>query len=168
MKGRDERTGAGTAPPEVGCSPPDFTLADLNGREVRLQELYPLAPVVIFFFRGAASDACVGQLREYKKRNIALYESGATLIAVCSDDAQTAAALVERENLPFRVLLDEDEEVLGAWGLRESTGERRTATFVVDKSGCVVWRAIDREAERVPAAQVLEWVRGHAVGEAQS
>jgi peroxiredoxin len=159
-----------SAPPEVGQTPPDFTLRDLDGKTVHLAELFPLAPLVLIFFRGAGSTACVEQLREYKKRNVGLYESGATLIAICSDDAATARTMVERENLPFRVLLDEGEKVLTAWGLRDSTGERRCATFVIDKSGSVVWRAIDRDAERTPAARVLEWMRGSAgsVGQAQS
>jgi len=160
---------AHTAAPEVGAPPPDFTLPDLEGSPVHLADLHPLGPIVLFFFRNAGSDGCVEQLREYKKRNAGLYESGATLLAVCSDEPSTVRAMMERENFPFRVLLDQGERVFNAWGLAESTGERRTATFVIDKSGRVVWRAIDRDAERTPAARVMDWLRGHgAAGQAQS
>jgi peroxiredoxin len=160
---------AQTAPPEVGATPPDFTLPDLEGREVHLADLIPLAPLVIFFFRGADSPACVEQLREYKKRNVGLYEAGATLLAVCSDDAATVRAMTEREKFPFRVLLDKGEKVVAAWGLRESTGDRRTATFVISKAGTVIWRAVDSDAERTPAARVLDWFKAHgAAGQAQS
>lgn len=160
---------AQAATPEVGTTPPDFTLPDLDGSPVRLADLFPLGPIVLFFFRGAGSDGCVEQLREYKKRNAGLYESGATLLAVCSDDQATVRAMMDREKFPFRVLLDNGEKVLTEWGLRDSTGERRTATFVIDKAGSIVWRAIDRDAERTPAARVMDWLRGHgAAGQAQS
>lgn len=155
-------------PPDVGQSAPDFTLTDVNGEKVHLAELLPLAPLVLIFFRGAGSSACVDQLREYKKRNVGLYEAGATVMAICSDDAATAKAMVAAENLPFRVLLDEGAKVLTAWGLGGSTGERRTATFVLDKAGCVRWRAIDKDAERTPAARVLDFMRGQNSGQAAS
>jgi len=165
---RDAHAKSSGAPPEVGSTPPDFTLTDLEGKAVHLAELVPQAPLVVFFFRGAGSAACVEQLREYKKRNVALYESGATLLAVCSDDQATIRAMKDREKLPFRVLLDNDAKVHDAWGLAESKGERRTATFVIDKTGSVVWRAVDRDAERTPAARVLEWLRGRGAGQPES
>jgi mycoredoxin-dependent peroxiredoxin len=162
---RPDRDGT---PPDVGQTAPDFTLADVHGEKVHLAELFPLAPLVLIFFRGAGSSACVDQLREYKKRNVGLYEAGATVIAICSDDATTARTMVDAENLPFRVLLDDGGKVLGAWGLVGSTGERRTATFVIDKAGCVRWRAIDKDAERTPAARVLDFMRGQNSGQAAS
>jgi peroxiredoxin len=155
--------------PEVGATPPDFTLLDLDGKAVHLAELVPLAPLVVFFFGGAASEECVEQLREYKKRNVGLYESGATLLGVCTDDRETVRAMMEREKFPFRILLDKDEQVVRAWGLTDETNARRTSTFVIDKANTVVFRAIDGDAARTPAARVLDWLRGHGgAGQAQS
>lgn len=156
------------APPEVGQSAPDFTLIDLDGRECHLSAMFPLAPLILIFFRGAKSAACVEQLREYKKRNAGLYESGASLMAICTDDPAIIKEMVRKERLPFRIALDHGARVLTAWGLQASTGERRTATFVIDKAGCVRWRAIDRDAERTPAARVLEFMKGHNTGQAGS
>jgi peroxiredoxin len=146
--------------PEIGQTAPDFRLKDLSGAEVALSAVLPLAPLVLIFFRGASSEQCVAQLREYKKRNVGLYESGATILAICSDDADTAKALVDREKLPFRVLLDADEKVARAWGLHGIV-----ATFVIDKAGCVRFRATD---ERTPAAKVLDFMRGQNAGQAAS
>ncbi len=153
-------------PPEIDASPPDFSLCDTEGARVQLAELFVLGPLVLVFFRNAESRACVEQLREYKKRHAALLEAGATLVAISCDDRAGTRELVERERLPFRVLVDDDGFVLESWGLRDSTGRSRTATFVVDRSGTVRWRAIDRDASRTPAAHVLEWLNGHG-GEGQ-
>lgn len=156
-------------PPEIDASPPDFSLCDTEGTRVHLAELYVLGPLVLVFFRNSESRACVEQLREYKKRNAALLEAGATVVAISCDDRIGTRELVARERLPFRVLVDDEGYVLERWGLRDSTGRSRTATFVVDRSGTVRWRAIDRDASRTPAAHVLDWLNGHGgEGQAQS
>lgn len=149
--------------PGLGERARDFTLKDLDGRAVHLAELYPLAPLVLIFFRGAASAECVEQLREYKRRNVGLYESGALIHAICSDDHKTARAMVDQEKLPFRVLLDEKGKVAKEWGV-----DSLTATFVIDKSGSVRFAAIDEGDARTPAARVLEFMRGQTAGQAAS
>lgn len=158
-----------THPPAVGVTPPPFALTDLDGNCLELRELVLLGPVVLVFFRAAGSPACVEQLRDYKLRYAGLYEAGATLIAICSGDRATALALVERERLPFPVLVDEDGSVLDRWGLEGAEGVTRTATFVLDKSGTVRFRAVDEDDGRTPSARVLDWVGGHGgQGQAQS
>jgi len=149
-----------STPAEVDARPPDFTLADTRGRSAHLADLVLLGPLVLIFFRGSDSDRCVEQLRDYKKRVAALCEANATIIAISADDREKTTALVERENLPFRVLVDEGGEVVKAWGLRTATGDK-TATFIIGKAGTVCFRVIDRDrdVERVPSARVLEWLR---------
>lgn len=167
MAKRENRETASSEVPGIGDAAPDFTLHDLDGKEAHLAALFPLAPLVLIFFRGADSPECVEQLREYKKRNVGLYESGATILAICSDSQAVIRAMVAREKLPFRVLIDENEKVLSAWGLRDATGAR-TATFVVDKGGSVRFGAMDERSGRMPAARVLEFMRGQNAGQAAS
>jgi peroxiredoxin len=159
----------GTHPPRLEETPPDFVLRSVDGHEVRLAELYPFGPLVLIFFRDAASVTCVRQLREFKKRLAALSEAGATLIGIACDQLVHIRDLVERERLPFRVLIDEGGDVLARWGLRDATGTTRTATFVVDKAGAVRFRAVERDEVRTSAEQVLEFLVSHGgEGQAQS
>ncbi len=158
-----------TAPPAVGKAPPDFTLPDIEGKPVHLAELMPLAPLIVFFFRGADAEASVAELREFKMRNVALCESGATILAVCSDDKDAIVAMAGREVFPFRVLIDKGEKVLREWGLEGTADQQRTATIVIDKANTVVWSSLDKDGAKTPAARVLDWLRGHgAAGQAQS
>jgi peroxiredoxin len=128
-----------------------------------------MGPLVLVFFRGPTSPACVEQLRDYRRRHAALYEAGATVVAICSGDRDAARALREQERLPFRLLVDEDGSVLTAWGLRSASGELRTATFVLDKAGIVRFRSIETDESQAPtpSACVLDYLRGHG-GEGQA
>lgn len=124
-----------------------------------------MGPLVLVFFRGPSSPECVEHLRDYRRRTAALLEAGAMIVAVCAGDRAAAKRLSEEENLPYRVLVDEDGSVFAAWGLRAANGELRTATFVLDKAGMVRFRRVETSSsERTPSARVLEWLRGHGGG----
>lgn len=146
--------------PHLEATPPDFKLRDLDGREVHLADLYVMGPLVVVFCR--CSDKCAEHLREFKKRNAALLEASATLVVVVEGEVAKVAHLAEKERLPYRVLADESGRVLETWGLKLTAGKDVAATFVIDKSGTIRFRAL--ENERAPAARVLEWLRGHGGG----
>src|SRR6201995_366662 len=84
-----------------------FSLPEVHGGTVKLDELLADGPAVLLFFRFAGCPACNIALRHYQAELYpALAELGATLVAISPQVPEKLAAIRNRYGFPFRVASD--------------------------------------------------------------
>jgi peroxiredoxin Q/BCP len=128
---------------EPGDKPPDFSLPDQDGREVKLSD-FKGTPVVVYFYPKADTPGCTTQacgVRDHRADYAAL---GATVLGISPDPVDKVKKFHDKQSLDFTLLADEDHAVADAYGVwveksmygKKYWGAERT-TFVVDADGKV-------------------------------
>lgn len=127
--------------PKIGNKAPTFTLPDQNGEKVKLSSLVGKT-VVLYFYPKAMTPGCTVQacgLRNIKKE---LDKRNVVVLGVSPDPVERLPKFIEKQNLNFTLLSDEDHKVAekyGCWGMKKFMGKEfmgliRT-TFIIDEEG---------------------------------
>jgi len=128
--------------PKIGNLAPAFTLLNQKGDKVSLKDFRDRKNVVLYFYPKALTPGCTTQacgLRDVKKE---LDKLDTVVLGVSPDPVKKLAGFIEKKELNFDLLSDEDHalaEKYGVWGLkkfmgREFMGILRT-TFIIGKDG---------------------------------
>lgn len=128
--------------PKVGNMAPKFSLQDHCGKTVTLAEFKSKAAVVVYFYPRAMTPGCTIQAQGLRDSAKALKGLGTVVLGISPDPVSKLAKFVERDQLNFQLLSDEDHSVAdayGAWGPKKFMGKEfdgilRTS-FLVDKDG---------------------------------
>lgn len=133
----------------VGEMAPEFTLEGSNGEQVRLAD-FRGKNVVLYFYpkdmtRGVQLKRVISViLMDYFKRRTRLFLSE-------SDPANRHLKFIEKHELPFTLLVDEDHkvaELYDVWKLKKNFGKEymgiERSTFLINKDGELVkeWRKV--------------------------
>lgn len=118
----------------VGAQASDFTLRDLDGRDVHLSDY--LGRVVLIDFWATWCVPCAAELPELERLYRAQADAGFVVLAVAMDGPETVAQVApfaRRYGLTFPVLLDEETRVVGVYD------PKRVApmTVLIDRRGLV-------------------------------
>lgn len=130
---------------------PDFSLPDVNGVTQELSRLGKDRPIVVVFYLGYGCSHCVAQLLALDKDQHYFRELDADIVAISSDTSEhTAEKYKEYGDFQFPVLADVDYAVSTQWGVYQpESGDKpefmKHGTFVVDRSGKVIWAAVGNE-----------------------
>jgi len=128
--------------PKVGGVAPAFTLLDQEGKKVSLKEFKGKKNVVLYFYPKAMTPGCTVQACGIRDSKNALAKIDTVVLGVSPDPVAKLARFIEKQDLNFTLLSDEDHaitEKYGAWDLkkfmgREFMGVLRT-TFIIGKDG---------------------------------
>jgi peroxiredoxin Q/BCP len=128
--------------PKIGNMAPAFTLLDQDGNKVSLKQFKGDKNVVLYFYPKAMTPGCTVQACGIRDSNKELARVDTVVLGVSPDPVARLAKFVEKQDLNFTLLSDEDHAVTekyGAWGLkkfmgREFMGVLRT-TFIIGKDG---------------------------------
>ena len=128
--------------PKVGNMAPKFSLDDHEGKTVSLSDYKGKSNVVVYFYPKAMTPGCTVQAQGLRDSAKALRNLDTVVLGISPDSVKKLAKFVERDELNFQLLSDEDHATAdryGAWGPkkfmgREFDGILRT-TFVVGKDG---------------------------------
>ena len=109
---------------------PDFTLKDLDGKEVKLSDYR--GKIVILNFWAVWCKYCIQEMPDLNTLNEELKkEDDAVIVAVdVQEKPDTVREYLTSNNITLKVLLDEDGSVAEAYGI-----DRYPATFIVNKDG---------------------------------
>lgn len=130
------------AHPKVGNLAPAFTLKDQDGKNVSLKDFKGKQNVVLYFYPKAMTPGCTVQacgIRDNKKE----FEKRKTVVlGVSPDPVARLPRFIEKQNLNFTLLSDEDHKIAdkyGVWGMKKFMGKEfmgliRT-TFIIGKDG---------------------------------
>lgn len=128
--------------PKIGNLAPAFTLQNQDGSQVSLKDFRDKKNVVVYFYPKAMTPGCTTQACGIRDTQAELAELDTVVLGISPDPFPRLAKFIEKQNLNFDLLSDEDHaiaEAYGAWGLkkfmgREFMGVLRT-TFIIGKDG---------------------------------
>ena len=125
----------------AGEKAPDFTLANHDGKKIKLSD-YKGKKVIVYFFPAALTPGCTKEACDFNDNLGSLKSSGYEVIGVSPDPVSKMAKFQETHSLNFPLLADEDLVVhkkYGAYGTKSMYGKTYEgvlrSTFVVDEKG---------------------------------
>ncbi|HET9243751.1 MAG TPA: thioredoxin-dependent thiol peroxidase [Gaiella sp.] len=144
-----------------GDPAPDFTLASDGGEQTSLSSLRG-RPVVVYFYPKDDTPGCTAQACGLRDAWGDFEKTGAVVLGVSPDDADSHAKFKEKYNLPFTLLADTDHTVAdayGVWGEKSYAGKTymgvNRSTFVIDEDGKIA-KVFPNVKPAEHADQVLE------------
>lgn len=126
---------------EKGQKAPEFTLPANNGEKVSLED-YKGKNVVLYFYPKDMTPGCTNEACDFRDNHQSFEELDAVILGVSPDPVDSHKKFIDKHDLPFLLLADEDHEVAekyGVWKLKkrgdkEDYGIERS-TFIIDKEG---------------------------------
>jgi len=123
--------------PDVGTAAPDFSLVTSDGSQVSLKD-YRGKWVVLYFYPKDFTSGCTMEARNFQ-RDLAKYQdTGAVILGVSVDTAQSHKEFCTKEGLNFKLLADPDARISTEYGsVMDYKGEKLAArnTFIINPEG---------------------------------
>jgi peroxiredoxin Q/BCP len=132
----------------AGKAAPDFTGKTYDGKVVTLSS-FRGKPVVVYFYPKDETAGCTKEACSFRDAWQDLAATGAVLIGVSMDNAESHKEFVEHWKLPFVLLSDPDGAIAAEYGvpLKSHGGASFEArqTFVIGPDGVIkkVYREVD-------------------------
>lgn len=128
---------------QIGDKAPAINAIDQNTNSINLESLSG-KKVVLYFYPKDMTPGCTAQSCNLSDNYQLLQERGYEVIGVSCDSVKRHQKFIEKHNLPFNLISDEDKKVVsdyGVWQLkkfmgREYMGIVRT-TFIIDEKGLI-------------------------------
>ena len=126
---------------KVGDKAPNFEAKDNQGISRKLGD-YTGKKLVVFFYPKASTPGCTAEACNLRDNYHTFQAQGYEILGVSADSAKRQQNFIDKYDLPFPLLADEDHAVINAFGVwgpkkfmgREYDGIHRT-TFVIDENG---------------------------------
>ena len=129
---------------------PHFTAHDQNGNLISLTDFKGKA-VVLYFYPKDDTPGCTKEACAFRDEFVAFTKAGAVVLGVSIDSPKSHARFVEKYDLPFTLLADEDKAIVqayGVWGKKSFLGRKymgtHRVTFLIGGDGKIkaVWPAV--------------------------
>jgi peroxiredoxin Q/BCP len=129
---------------EIGKNAPRFTLPDTFGNKVALKDFLG-KKVVLYFYPKDNTSGCTMEANDFKA-NIKKFEKlNAVVLGVSKDSQKSHQKFVEKFDLPFTLLSDEETKVIqkyGVWKEKSMYGRKymgvERSTFIIDEKGKLI------------------------------
>lgn len=152
--------------PEVGETPPDWSLPSTEGEEIALRDLRG-KNVVLYFYPKDDTPGCTKEACGFRDALPALEAEDTVVLGVSLDDLDSHEKFRGKYDLTFPLLSDKDASVSKAYGVyrkknmygREYWGIQRS-TFIIDKEG-VLRKVYPRVKVDGHSDEVLAFIREH-------
>lgn len=128
---------------KIGDKAPNFEALDEKGNTLKLSD-YKGKKLVLFFYPKASTPGCTVEACNLRDNYHNFLTKGYAVIGVSADSAKRQQNFINKNELPFPLLADEDKTVINAFGVwgpkkfmgKEYDGIHRT-TFVIDEKGII-------------------------------
>lgn len=148
----------------TGQKAPAFSLPDQSGEIVSLHD-FAGKNIVLYFYPKDMTPGCTTEACDFRDRHDQLRDENTVVIGISPDPPKRHQSFIDKHELPFLLLADEEKEAAqayGVWTLKKNFGKEymgiERSTFLIDKEGTVVqeWRKVRVKNH---ADDVLEAVR---------
>ncbi len=146
---------------KIGDKAPHFSGVDQNGTMHSLAN-YKGKKLVVFFYPKASTPGCTAEACDLRDNYAAFQSNNYALLGVSADSEKAQLKFVEKYDLPFPLLADEDKSVIqafGVWGPKKFMGKEydgiHRTTFVIDETG-IIEDVISDVKTKAHAAQILK------------
>lgn len=128
---------------EKGQQAPEFTGKDQDGREISLSD-FRGKKVILYFYPKDQTPGCTAQACNLRDNYQELQQQGFVVLGVSSDSEASHRKFIEKQNLPFPLIADEDKSIHEKYDVwkeknmygRKYMGTVRT-TFVINEEGII-------------------------------
>jgi peroxiredoxin Q/BCP len=128
---------------KVGDKAPDFETKDNQGLTRRLSD-YSGKKLVVFFYPKASTPGCTAEACNLRDHYQTFQSKGYEILGVSADSEKRQQNFVQKHELPFPLLADENHDVIngfGVWGPKKFMGREyegiHRISFVIDEKGFV-------------------------------
>jgi thioredoxin-dependent peroxiredoxin len=125
---------------EEGKKAPDFTAIDQNGEKVKLSSFKNKKNIVLYFYPKDMTPGCTTEACDFRD-NFKKFKD-TEILGVSIDSPERHQKFIEKQNLPFSLISDEDKKVVekyGVWQEKSMYGKKFMgivrSTFIIDKTG---------------------------------
>ncbi len=135
---------------QIGQEAPLFSLPANNGEVVSLED-YRGKNIVLYFYPKDMTPGCTNQACDFRDKIEDFSDLDTVILGVSPDPVARHEKFIEKYELPFLLLADEDHKVAeqyGVWKLKKNFGKEymgiERSTFIIDKEGNLVkeWRKV--------------------------
>lgn len=126
---------------EKGKQVQDFTLPANSGESVSLSD-YKGKNVVLYFYPKDMTPGCTTEACDFRDHHESFEDLDAVILGVSPDPVESHEKFINKHDLPFLLLADEDHQVaeqFGVWKLKKNFGKEyygiERSTFIIDKEG---------------------------------
>lgn len=116
----------------AGQKSPEFTVLDLSGKKVSLQD-FRGKKVLLSLFRDAACPFCNLRVRELARNYSKLEEKGIIVLAVFHSSREEIVQFSGKETLSFALIPDPEETLYRLYGLQRSIVGKMKSMFQFGK-----------------------------------
>ncbi len=151
---------------EEGKAAPAFALSNADGRKIALKDLKG-KNVILYFYPKDDTPGCTKEACGFRDLWKDIQNTGAVVLGVSPDDADSHRKFALKYKLPFDLLSDPDKKVMakyGAWGEKMMYGKKTTgvirSTVWIGPDGKVRkhWKRVAKAADH--PAKVLQALNG--------
>ena len=145
----------------VGDKAPDFVALNEFGQSTSLSDFLG-KKVVLYFYPKDMTPGCTAESCNLGENYSLLQEKGFIVLGVSPDSTKSHQKFIDKYNLPFSLIADEDKAVIKAFGVwgpkkfmgKEYDGVHRT-TFIIDEDG-VIEKVFSKVKTKDHTNQILE------------
>lgn len=126
---------------KVGENAPHFTLPNQNNEMVSLTQ-FQGKKVLVYFYPKALTPGCTTQACGLRDSKAELEKLGLVILGISPDSPKKLAQFIEKKELNFTLLSDEDHlvaEQFGVWGEKKFMGRTfdgiHRISFLIDEQG---------------------------------
>lgn len=131
----------------VGDKAPEFDVEITDGSRISLSEILSNGEsVILYFYPRDNTPGCTTQACDFRDSFGRFEGSGWKVIGVSTDDAKSHQKFIDKHELPFDLVVDEDAELhekYGTWREKSMYGKTYMgtlrSTFAIGVDGNVAW-----------------------------
>ena len=145
----------------VGDKAPEFVALDEFSQSISLTDFLG-KKVILYFYPKDMTPGCTAESCNLGENYSLLQGKGFIVLGVSPDSTNSHQKFIDKYNLPFSLIADEDKAVIKAFGVwgpkkfmgKEYDGVHRT-TFVIDEDG-VIEKVFSKVKTKDHTNQILE------------
>lgn len=126
---------------EIGKQAPDFVLNNQDSERISLAD-FRGKNVVLYFYPKDMTPGCTTQACDFRDHYERFNDTNTVILGVSPDPVERHQKFIEKYDLPFHLLADEENEIAkqyGVWQLKKTFGREYygivRSTFIIDEEG---------------------------------
>lgn len=153
--------------PKIASKAPAFNLKNQRGESVKLSD-YKGKIVVLYFYPKALTPGCTVQACGIRDSKDDLMALNTVVLGISPDPIEKLQRFIDKHNLNFDLLADEDHAVAaayGVWGMKKFMGKEymgiKRTTFIIGIGGQLIG-SLDDFKTKTHHQVLVEWLKGNA------
>lgn len=125
----------------IGDKAPEIKTINQDGEEVKLSD-FKGKKVILYFYPRDNTPGCTTEACNFRDNYQSLLKEGFEVLGVSTDSQQSHKKFIEKFELPFHLLVDEDKKIVedyGVWVEKNMFGKKRMGTarttFLINEEG---------------------------------